>query len=198
MNEQSADYRELLRQVRENRVGGILWYQTENVYETAWLNARLQSAARVPLLVAADLETGLGMRFPDTTDWPWPMAVAATGDPSLAEREGRIVAEEARAVGVNQVYAPVADVNSDPENPNINVRSYGEDPAEVARFVAAFVRGVQAARRRRDGQAFSGSRRHAYRLASVAPGPFRDARRHRAPGPRRLSGRRSPRACARS
>lgn len=145
VNERSADYRELLRQVRENRVGGILWYQTENVYETAWLNDRLQSAARVPLLVAADLETGLGMRFPDTTDWPWPMAVAATGDPSLAERQGRIVAEEARAVGVNQVYAPVADVNSDPENPNINVRSYGEDPAEVARFVAAFVRGVQAA-----------------------------------------------------
>jgi len=144
LNEQSSDYRELLRQVRENRVGGILWYQTENVYETAWLSDRLQSAARVPLLVAADLETGLGMRFSDTTDWPWPMAVAATGDPSLAERQGRIVGEEARAVGVNQVYAPVADVNGDPENPNINVRSYGENPADVAGFVAAFVRGLQS------------------------------------------------------
>lgn len=145
LNEQSPDYRELLRQVRENRVGGILWYQTENVYETAWLNDRLQAAARVPLLVSADLETGLGMRFADTTDWPWPMAIAATGDPSLAEREGRIVGEEARAVGINQVYAPVADVNSDPENPTINVRSYGEDPEDAARFVAAFVRGVQGA-----------------------------------------------------
>ena len=145
VNEQSAGYRELLRQVRENRVGGILWYQTENVYETAWLDDRLQSSARVPLLIAADLETGLGMRFADTTDWPWPMAVAATGDPSLAERQGRIVGEEARAVGVNQIYAPVADVNTDPQNPTINVRSYGEDPADVARFVAAFVRGAQAA-----------------------------------------------------
>jgi beta-N-acetylhexosaminidase len=83
------------------------------------------------------------MRFLDTTHWPWPMAVAATGEPALAERQGRIVAEEARAIGMNQVYAPVADVNVDPANPVINVRSYGEDPETVARFVAAFVRGVQ-------------------------------------------------------
>jgi beta-N-acetylhexosaminidase len=72
------------------------------------------------------------------------MAVAATGDPSFAEREGRIVAEEARAIGVSQIYAPVADVNVDPGNPVINVRSYGEDPEAVGRFVAAFVRGVQS------------------------------------------------------
>jgi beta-glucosidase-like glycosyl hydrolase len=84
------------------------------------------------------------MRFLDTTNWPWPMAVAATGDPALAERQGRIVAGEARAIGVSQVFAPVADVNVDPANPVINVRSYGEDPEAVARFVSAFVRGVQS------------------------------------------------------
>ncbi|HEV8230954.1 MAG TPA: glycoside hydrolase family 3 N-terminal domain-containing protein, partial [Thermoanaerobaculia bacterium] len=95
-------------------------------------------------LVAADLEAGAGTRFLDTTNWPWPMAVAATGEPSLAERQGRIVAEEALAIGVNQIYAPVADVNLEPANPVINVRSYGEDPEDVARFVSAFVRGVQA------------------------------------------------------
>ena len=145
VNEGSPEYRELLRAVREWRVGGILWYQSEKVYETAWLNRRLQEAARVPLLVSADLEAGVGMRFEDTTQWPWPMAVAATGDPGLAEREGRVVGEEARALGVNQVYAPVADVNSDPDNPTVNVRSFGDDPETVARFVAAFVRGVQSA-----------------------------------------------------
>ena len=144
MNEESAEYRALVHQVRDNRVGGILWYLLSDVSETARLNRRLQAIARRPLLIAADLEAGVGMRFLDTTNWPWPMAVAATGDPSFAEREGRVVAEEARSLGVNQVYAPVADVNLDPANPAINVRSYGEDPETVGRFVAAFVRGVQA------------------------------------------------------
>ena len=144
MNEESAEYRALVHQVRDNRVGGILWYLLSDVSETARLNRRLQAIARRPLLIAADLEAGVGMRFLDTTNWPWPMAVAATGDPSFAEREGRIVAEEARSLGVNQLYAPVADVNVDPANPVINVRSYGEDPETVGRFVAAFVRGVQA------------------------------------------------------
>lgn len=142
MNEGSAEYRELLRQVRDNHVGGICWFLS-NVYETAELNRRLQAAAKTPLLVSADLEAGVGMRFEDTTYWPWPMAVAATGDPSLAERQGRIVAEEARALGLNQIYAPVADVNVSADNPVINVRSYGEDPQDVGRYVAAFVRGVQ-------------------------------------------------------
>jgi beta-N-acetylhexosaminidase len=144
LNERSPEYRELLRRVRDLHVGGIHWYRSD-VYETAWLNRRLQALARIPLLVSADLETGVGMRFQGTTDWPWPMAVAATGDPSLAERQGRATAEEARALGLNQIMAPVADVNVDPDNPNINVRSYGEDPDQVARFVAAFVRGVQSA-----------------------------------------------------
>src|SRR5207245_2041977 len=72
------------------------------------------------------------------------MAIAAAGDPSLAEREGRVVAIEARALGVNQILAPVADVNVDPENPVINARSFGEDPQDVSRYVAAFIRGVQS------------------------------------------------------
>ena len=144
MNEGSAEYRELLRQVRENHVGGVCWFLS-NVYETAELNRRLQAAAKTPLLISADLEAGVGMRFEDTTYWPWAMAVAATGDPALAERQGRIEAEEARAIGLNQIYAPVADVNLNPDNTVINVRSFGEDPPDVSRFVAAFVRGVQSA-----------------------------------------------------
>jgi beta-N-acetylhexosaminidase len=144
MNEQSPAYRTLLRQVRDDKAGGVLWF-TSDVYETAWLNARLQQEARVPLLVSADLEAGIGMRFEDTTYWPPAMAVAATGDPSLAEAEGRIVAREAKAIGINHLFAPVADVNADPDNPVINARSFGEDPADVARYVSAFVRGVQSA-----------------------------------------------------
>jgi beta-N-acetylhexosaminidase len=144
-NERSPEDEELLRRVRDQHVGGVLWYLSSDVAEASRLSRRLQAAARTPLLISADLEAGTGMRFESTTTWPWPMAVAATGDPELAERQGRAVGEEARALGINQINAPVADVNLDPENPVINVRSYGEDPQQVARFVAAFVRGVQSA-----------------------------------------------------
>jgi beta-N-acetylhexosaminidase len=143
MNESSPAYRALLHQVRDNHVGGFIWFLS-NVYETAYLNRQLQGESRVPLLISADLESGIGMRFVDTTFWPSAMALGATGDPSLAEAEGRVVAREARAVGVNHILAPVADVNVDPDNPVINTRSFGEDPAEVGRFVAAFTRGVQS------------------------------------------------------
>jgi beta-N-acetylhexosaminidase len=143
-NESSPEFRALLHQVRDNHVGGIHWASGSEVFETAFLTRRLQAAAKIPLLFSADLEAGPGMRLNDTTYWPWPMAVAATGDPELARREGEIVAEESRAIGLNQIYAPVADVNVNPDNPVINVRSFGEDPREVARFVAAFVTGVQS------------------------------------------------------
>jgi beta-N-acetylhexosaminidase len=131
------------RHVRENHVGGVIWFQT-TTGEAARVNAELQSMARVPLLVSADLEAGTGMRFTDAIWWPPAMAIAATGDPSLAEEQGRVTAAEALRIGVNHIFAPVADVNVDPRNPVINTRSFGEDPHEVARYVAAFVRGVQS------------------------------------------------------
>jgi beta-N-acetylhexosaminidase len=144
MNEASPEYRRLLHHVRDNHIGGIHWGTWSYVHETAFLSRQLQKAASVPLLFSADLESGIGMRFADTTYWPWAMAVAATGDPSLARRQGEVVAEESRAVGLNNIYAPVADVNVNPANPVINVRSYGEDAEAVSRFVSAFVEGVQS------------------------------------------------------
>ncbi|HXG59431.1 MAG TPA: glycoside hydrolase family 3 N-terminal domain-containing protein [Thermoanaerobaculia bacterium] len=143
MNETSPQFRRLEREVRELQVGGFIWF-VSNVYETAMLNRKLQEMSRIPLLISADLEAGIGMRFLDTTFWPPAMAVAATGDPSLAEREGRMVAIEARALGINHILAPVVDVNVDPDNPVINARSFGEDPETVARFASAFIRGVQS------------------------------------------------------
>jgi beta-N-acetylhexosaminidase len=144
LNETSSEYQRLERLVREQHIGGVMW-SLSNVYESAYLTRRLQSASRVPLLISADLEAGMGMRFADTTYWPPAMALAATGDPSLAEREGKQVATEALAIGVNQLYAPVADVNVNADNPVINTRSFGEDSHDVARYVAAFTRGVRSA-----------------------------------------------------
>src|SRR5215212_101162 len=104
MNESSPAYKRLLHHVRDNHVGGFIWF-VSNVYETAALTERLQAESRVPLLISADLESGIGMRFADTTFWPSAMAVAATGDPSLAERVGRFVAAFIRGVQSERVLA---------------------------------------------------------------------------------------------
>ena len=116
----------------------------------------LQRATRVPLLVASDLEPGLGRleggafapnvyTGGSATILPNAMAIGATGSEANAEQAGRITGEEARAIGIHLVFAPVVDVNNNPANPVINTRSFGEDPATVARLSAAFVRGMQSA-----------------------------------------------------
>ena len=132
-----------MRHVRENHVGGVIWFESTTA-EVARVTAELQAAAETPLLVSADLEAGMGMRFTDATWWPSAMALAATGDLELAEEQARISAIEARAIGVNHILAPVADVNVDSRNPVINTRSFGEDPRRVAEFVAAYVRGINS------------------------------------------------------
>jgi beta-N-acetylhexosaminidase len=142
LNEESGEFKELRRQVEQNHVGGIILFRGP-VYESVHIVNRMQQLAREPLLISADLEAGSGMRFEDATDLPWNMAVGATGNPDYARREGELTAREARALGVEQLFAPVADVNNNAANPVINVRSFGEDPAEVARFVSAFIEGAQ-------------------------------------------------------
>ena len=142
LNQDSEAFQTLKRQVEVNHVGGIILFRGP-VYESVVLMNRMQGFARYPLLISADLEAGAGMRFDDTVNFPWNMAVGATGNPEFARRQGEITAREARAMGVQQIYAPVVDVNNNAANPVINVRSYGEDPAEVARFAAAFTEGAQ-------------------------------------------------------
>src|ERR1044072_6823282 len=144
LNQDSDAFRSLKHQIEDNKVGGIILFRGP-VYESVILVNRMQQLARYPLLISADLESGAGMRFDDTLNFPWNMAVGATGNPEYARRQGEITAREARALGVQQIFAPVVDVNNNAANPVINVRSYGEDPAEVARFAAAFTKGAQAA-----------------------------------------------------
>lgn len=144
-NQDSIYFRELRRHVVENKVGGIIFFVSP-VYEMAHLANRMQSLARHPLLVSLDAETGIGMRFIDATNFPWAMAVTATGEPELARRMGVIAAREARALGIRHIFAPVLDVNNNADNPVINVRSFGEDPQDVARFGVAFAKGLQSER----------------------------------------------------
>lgn len=144
LNQDSDAFRSLKHQIEDNKVGGIILFRGP-VYESVILVNRMQQLARYPLLVSADLESGAGMRFDDTVNFPWNMAVGATGNPDYARRQGEITAREARALGVHQIFAPVVDVNNNAANPVINVRSYGENPADVSRFAAAFTEGAQNA-----------------------------------------------------
>ena len=106
---------------------------------------RLQKSSKLPLIVAADFERGASMRLTGTTVFPHAMAFGATGKTENAEVFGRISALEARAIGVHWNFFPDADVNSNPANPIINTRSFGEDPKQVGDFVAAYIKGAHEA-----------------------------------------------------
>ena len=109
--------------------------------EVAAVANQLQRDSDLPLLIAADFERGLASRVSFVPSFPDAMAFGATGNPAYARQFGAITAEESRAIGVQWNLFPVADVNSNPENPIINTRSFGEDPEEVGSFVAAFIQG---------------------------------------------------------
>ena len=151
-NTRSREYRQFMKLVRETGVGGMVLVNWSNGRVTqkahpyalaAFLN-RMQKIARVPLLVAGDFERGASMRVDGTTVFPQAMAFGATGDPALARFEGQVTAREARAVGVQWLFFPVADVNNNPDNPIINIRAYGEDPKSVSAMVTAFIEGTRA------------------------------------------------------
>jgi beta-N-acetylhexosaminidase len=154
---ESEEFDSLAARVVEVGVGGLSISIGQPYEYAAKLNA-LQDLARVPLLVTADFESGgPGMRLSGVyavpsllslgggTMLPPTMAFGAAGEERLAYELGRITGLEARAVGVHQTFAPVLDVNSNPENPIINTRSFGEEPELVARLGAAFIRGAHAA-----------------------------------------------------
>jgi len=142
-NQESPFFKDLKRHVVENKIGGIIFFGAP-IYETTHIANRMQEVAKYPMLMSLDAETGIGMRFEDATNFPWAMAVAATGNPEFARRMGVVTGREARAIGIQHVYAPVLDVNNNAANPVINVRSFGESPDDVARFGIAFAQGIQS------------------------------------------------------
>jgi beta-N-acetylhexosaminidase len=136
-------------------VAGVTLFRSPNLRhpgQVKRLSAQLQAAARrragsggLPLLIATDQEGGQLMALGDGfTPFGSPMAIGATGDAGLAERVGQAIGRELRAVGVNVNYGPVLDVAVNPANPALGIRSFGDDPAEVARLASAWLRGLQA------------------------------------------------------
>lgn len=122
--------------------GAFVYYNQP--YEAAMLINQLQRESRLPLIFTADFERGVSMRLYGSTVFPHAMAFGATGNPDYAKKFGAITAQEARAVGVEWNFFPDADVNSNPANPIINTRSFGEDPQEVSNMVVAYIQGAKA------------------------------------------------------
>jgi beta-N-acetylhexosaminidase len=150
----SPQWRRLTQYIQQEKVGGFIISVGSPTEVAAKLNA-FQSMSKIPLLFGADLEAGAGFRarggyfVPNAIDlggaivFPPEMAIGATGDTTLAYEQGRLTAQEGRALGIHIAYAPVLDVNNNPDNPVINTRSYGEDPDLVARMGVAFIHGLQ-------------------------------------------------------
>ena len=111
-------------------------------YVAAALLNRLQRESKLPLLATADFEGGVGYILEGGTRLPRAMAIAAAGDPDLAYRAGRLAAGEGRSLGVHVDFYPVVDVNNNPRNPIINIRSFGEDPRRVGELAQAYIRGI--------------------------------------------------------
>src|SRR5271157_771357 len=150
MNVDSPEYIRLRDTMRKYHLGGFgltvrfedgFLYKNEPL-EAAMVTNQLQRDSEFPLIFAADFERGLGFRLNDVTSFPHPMAFGATGNVEFARQAGRITAQESRAIGVQWNWFPIADVNSNPANPIINTRSFGEDPKQVGEMVAAYIEGA--------------------------------------------------------
>jgi beta-N-acetylhexosaminidase len=163
----SPEYEQLRKWVQDDGVGGLVMSIGLPHSYAAKLN-HMQRLARVPLLVASDMENGSGMRLGNSyalpsllpqgggTVFPPVMALGATGSEELAFELGRVTGKEARAVGVHLTFGPVLDVNSNPLNPIINTRSFGEDPRLVARLASAYIRGARTTGLMTTGKHFPG------------------------------------------
>ena len=153
LNVESPDYLQLREAMQKYHVGSFAmsvpvdgpFLLRTGPYEAAELLNRLQRDSKLPLLVAADFERGVSMRLAGTTVFPHAMAFGAAGRIEDAQTSGRITALEARAIGVHWNFFPDADVNSNPANPIINTRSFGEDPQQVGDLVAAYIKGAHEA-----------------------------------------------------
>ena len=144
-----ASNTQLQHWLKELNLGGVILLGGSSI-ELRARSQQLQSSATIPLLIAADIEEGIGQRFPGGIWFPPPMALGAIyqQNPTLAiqyaEQMGRVTAKEARSIGINWLLAPVVDVNNNPDNPVINIRAFGESPEVVSALSTAFITGAKS------------------------------------------------------
>ncbi len=143
-NRNENDYRRVEEQIRKYHIGGVIFFQG-NPLKQAELTNRYQSAATIPLLIGIDGEWGLGMRLDDAFSFPKAITLGATGDADLIEKMGFEIGKQCKRLGVHINFAPDADINSNPKNPVINYRSFGESVSNVTNLSLAYARGMRKA-----------------------------------------------------
>ena len=133
---------EIANLVKTEGIGGLIFMQGGPVRQARLINYYQQSA-EIPLMVAMDAEWGLAMRLDSTFKFPWPLTLGASGDSTLAYRMGQEIARHCKRLGVHVNFAPVVDLNTNPDNPIINARAFGQEPELVNKMAAAYMMGMQ-------------------------------------------------------
>jgi beta-glucosidase-like glycosyl hydrolase/CubicO group peptidase (beta-lactamase class C family) len=141
LSEESSTWQELHRLVSQRKIGGV-YFSLGDVYEYAKQANRLQRASKLPLLIASDFEFGVGMRVKYSTTFPRAMAISATRNSRFAYLSAKFTAQEGRALGIHHNYAPDADINTNPQNPVINTRSFSDDPKLVSKMMTEYIKGL--------------------------------------------------------
>ena len=143
-NQDQATKKTILNQIKTHHIGGLI-YTNGGPVRQAQLNNELQAASKIPLLVGMDAEWGLSMRLDSTYAFPWNMTLGAIKNLDLIRQTGKHIGEHCKRIGVHFNFAPVVDINTNPKNPIIGNRSFGEDKEEVTKRALAFMEGMQSA-----------------------------------------------------
>ncbi|WP_203256822.1 glycoside hydrolase family 3 N-terminal domain-containing protein [Hyunsoonleella ulvae] len=143
-NQDAATKNKIVNLIHKHHIGGII-YSNGGPYRQAKLNNELQAISKLPMLIGMDAEWGLSMRLDSTYAFPYNMALGAVKDDKLVEQTGRHIGEHCKRLGVHFNFAPVVDINTNPKNPIIGNRSFGEDRDNVTQKALAFMKGMQSA-----------------------------------------------------
>ncbi|NNK87396.1 MAG: serine hydrolase, partial [Flavobacteriaceae bacterium] len=143
-NQDTATKSRLISQIKSEKIGGVI-YSKGGPLRQAKLNNELQALSKTPLLIGMDAEWGLSMRLDSTYAFPWNMTLGAIPDNKLIEQTGKYIGEHCKRLGVHFNFAPVVDINTNPKNPIIGNRSFGEDRDNVTEKAMAFMKGMQGA-----------------------------------------------------
>src|SRR5690606_10396958 len=143
-NQDEATKQKIVELIRTHHIGGII-YSLGGPVRQAKLNNELQSLSKIPMLVGMDAEWGLSMRLDSTFAYPWNMTLGAIKNNGLIEKVGKRIGEHCKRIGVHFNFAPVVDINTNPQNPIIGNRSFGESKENVTEKALAFMKGMQSA-----------------------------------------------------
>jgi len=154
-NKDSAHVRSIDKLITENKVGGLIFFQGGPVRQ-AKLTNRFQAKSRLPLFIGIDAEWGLSMRLDSTYRFPWNMTLGAIKDKNLLEKVGQKMGYQTKRMGLQFNFAPVLDINTNPKNPIIGFRSFGESKENVAESALSLMKGLQSENILSTGKHFPG------------------------------------------